>query len=274
MKKVGLIVIGNEVLNGSTLDTNSHFMCQFVEAHGSKVDRISTIPDEPNVIIDEVQRFFCFADVIFTFGGLGPTNDDLTLKSVSDAISYPLIKNQLALSYVEDRYKSLSEAGVVEKKPSAEALIAREKMAYLPEGATPLWNPVGAAPAVITYFDEKNIISLPGVPREVTAICSKHAQIFDELLGKGVFVSFRVITSTNDESELASVVKTNANKFPDMYIKSRPIYGSDKQDIGITISGAKETEEPILKRVADVIDNLTKELMAKGISIILTERII
>lgn len=274
MKKIGLIVIGNEVLNGSTLDTNSHFMCQFVEAHGSKVMRISTIPDDPDIIINEIQRFLNYVDIIFTFGGLGPTNDDLTLKSVSDAISNPLIKNQLALSYVEDRYKSLSEAGVVEKNPSAEALIAREKMAYIPKGATPLWNPVGAAPAVITHFNEKSIISLPGVPREITAICSKYAQVFEELLGKGVFVSFRIITSTNDESELASVVKTNAIRFPDIYIKSRPIYGSDKPDIGITISGAKETEEPILKRVSDVIDNLTNDLKAKGISIVLTERII
>lgn len=274
MKKVGLIVIGNEVLNGSTLDTNSHFMCQFVEAHGSKVSRISTIPDDSNIIIDEVRRYLKFVDIIFTFGGLGPTSDDLTIKSVSDAISYPLIKNQLALSYVEDRYKSLSEAGVVEKNPSAEALLAREKMAYIPKGATPLWNPVGAAPAVITCFSEKRIISLPGVPREITAICSKHAQAFDELLGKGVFVSFRVLTSTNDESELASIVKVCATKFPDIYIKSRPIYGSDKQDIGITISGAKDTEEPILRRVSDVIDSLTKELMKKEISITLTERII
>lgn len=274
MQKVGLIVIGNEVLNGSTLDTNSHFMCQFVEAHGSKVYRISTIPDDPDIIINEVQRFLNFVDVIFTFGGLGPTNDDLTLRSVSTAISHPLRKNQLALSYIEDRYRSLSEKGIVEKNPSSEALLAREKMAYIPEGATPLWNPVGAAPAVVIPFNEQTIVSLPGVPREITAICSKYTQIFNKLLGIGVFVSFRIITSTNDESELASVVKATAIEFPDMYIKSRPVYGSDKQDIGITISGSKEAEEPLLQHIKDIIDSLTIKLTAKGISIVLKERII
>ena len=275
MKKVGLIVIGNEVLNGSTLDTNSHFMCQYVEAHGSKVKKISTIPDETNTIINEINSMINYVDIIITFGGLGPTIDDLTIDAVSKSIGKSMKKNELALKYINDRYSSLAQKGIVEKHPSTKALQSREKMAYLPENTIPLWNPIGAAPAAIIPHNGKHIICFPGVPREITAICAKYdKEIFEKILGKGSLVSYRIITSTNDESEMATSVEAVSKQFKEIYIKTRPVFGSDKQEIGITVTGTSENEREILNTINNAIYSLKENLLLNGISIVSETRII
>lgn len=87
-------------------------------------------------------------------------------------------------------------------------------------------------------------------------------------------ISYRVITSTNDESELAAIVKKVADKFQDFYIKSRLIYGSDKQDIGITITGLGEEEEFLICKIKDVMGTLEKELLSKEFKIVNSMRIV
>ncbi len=186
-KRGAIIVIGDEILNGSTLDTNSHWLCGQIAGRGALVTMVTVVHDNPEAIKDAM--LYCMRtnpDIIFTLGGLGPTVDDKTIESVALFLKLPLEFNQTAKKYIQERYRLLEAQGVVDRDVSVLANAAREKMARLPAGATPLFNPVGAAPAVVIDADELSIVCLPGVPAEVCAIVKEQAtEVLRRRLGNG-----------------------------------------------------------------------------------------
>jgi nicotinamide-nucleotide amidase len=146
-----IIAIGNELLQGDVLDTNTHWLIQQVTELGGRVTRAVMVRDEPDAIAHELHgaRERGTA-LILTGGGLGPTDDDLTLGAVAKATACPLQLDPLALEMVRCTYEDLVDRGVF---ADAAMTPAREKMACLPRGATPLDNPVGAAPGVLLPGD-------------------------------------------------------------------------------------------------------------------------
>lgn len=252
MKKAAILIIGNEVLNGSTLDTNSNWICKQVVGRGAYVDRISIVHDDPDEVGAELHRMLAIKpDLIVTVGGLGPTRDDLTLRAIAKAANREVHQNDEALRIVHERYAVLEKDGVVGPALSESSKKARGKMAVIPDGAKPLYNPVGAAPAV--YFSVQNtiVLSLPGVPAEVKSIILHHAApVMEEALGTGYFRTLTLMTSTNDESRLSAPSATLQDEFPNVYVKTRPIKAKSGL-IGITLS-----------RGGAVLDELTKELQA------------
>ena len=154
-RRGAIITIGDEVLNGSTLDTNSHWLCTQIAGRGALVTTVVTVHDDPVAIQDALA--YCIRtepDLIFTIGGLGPTIDDRTVESVARALELPLEINQTAIEYIQKRYSDLESQGIVDRDVSASARNARKKMALLPTGAVPIYNPVGAAPAVVIDVDD------------------------------------------------------------------------------------------------------------------------
>jgi len=84
-KNAGLIVIGDEILKGQTLDTNSHYLTKQMHQRGIRVVKISVIPDDIDVIAAEVETFTNKYDYVLTSGGIGPTHDDVTFEAVAKA---------------------------------------------------------------------------------------------------------------------------------------------------------------------------------------------
>ena len=269
-RRGAIITIGDEVLNGSTLDTNSHWLCTQIAGRGALVTTVVTVHDDPIAIKDALA--YCIRtepDLIFTIGGLGPTIDDRTVESVARALELPLEINQTAIEYVQKRYCDLESQGIVDRGVSASARNARKKMALLPTGAVPIYNPVGAAPAVVIDIDDTmSVLCLPGVPAEVRAIVSRHASgILERRLGSGFLRTMTIMTSTNDESVLAEASAMLTREFVDVYVKTRPIR-QEGGKIGVTLTASGNNQAKIGVMLDTAFQRLTVLLEGYGVSIV------
>jgi molybdopterin-biosynthesis enzyme MoeA-like protein len=171
--------------------------------------------------------------------------------------------NETAKELVEGRYRQLASQGYVS---SAEMSEARLKMARLPEGARPLENPVGVAPAVVLESGGVRIVTLPGVPAELRGIVEGPLQtLLTQVFGRGTYRERQMTVECGDESELAPALRQVALAHPQVYIKSRAShFGSDvKFRILISASGAgaEVTDQMIESAAAD----LTRALRDAGI---------
>jgi molybdenum cofactor synthesis domain-containing protein len=264
---VEIIAVGNELLLGDVLDTNTHWLCQRITALGGRVRRAVMVEDDVEAIAAEIQGALTQgADVVITTGGLGPTTDDMTLAAVAQALDAPLEPNEEALALVLDKYVRLSEQGYVE---CAELSQERRKMALLPQGARPLHNPVGTAPGVVLKVGNSTIISLPGVPEELKGIFTTSLRpVLKELLGESVFIEKRLIVHCGDESVLAPIVSKVAKDNPDVYIKSmaKPFHPEKKMPIILSLAGSDQGE--VEAAIDKALGELKRALAEAGISII------
>lgn len=264
MINVEILTIGNEILLGLVEDTNSNYLCRVVRGMGGRVRHVAVVRDEIDAIADEIRAAGARrAELIFTCGGLGPTDDDLTLSAIAKAADLRLEINETAKQLVESRYRELASQGFVS---SAEMNEARLKMARLPEGARPVENPVGAAPAVVVECIGARIVSLPGVPAELRGIIEGPLQtLLTEVFGRGSYREHQMTVECGDESELAPALRKVALAHPEVYIKSRAShFGSDVRfRILISVSGSstEETEQMIETAASD----LTRALGDAGI---------
>ncbi|MHA2316087.1 MAG: molybdopterin-binding protein, partial [Candidatus Hermodarchaeia archaeon] len=136
-----VICVGNELLIGKTLNTNAQWLAKRTTALGLSARRIMIVGDDvdeiSNAIREAMQRNPRF---LITTGGLGPTFDDKTLEGLAKALKCKLEINEEALTMFKEKYRKYAEEGKMKK---AELTPPRVKMAKLPEGAKPLFNPVG-----------------------------------------------------------------------------------------------------------------------------------
>lgn len=105
-KTAGIIIIGDEVLNGSIIDTNSPFLCKQFHSLGIRVCKITTIPDNVEVIATEVRKFSESFDIVITTGGVGPTPDDVTYEGVASAFKVLLKVDEQFKKFYDTYLKS------------------------------------------------------------------------------------------------------------------------------------------------------------------------
>ena len=256
IKTVGILAIGNEVLDGLVLDTNSNWMEIQLVALGLQIKRLVSVRDE----IEEIGKALEFAmeacDVVITSGGLGPTHDDMTLKAIAVALGLAVNENAEALVIVERQYKTLFERGIVQSPDLTEARI---KMARIPEGAVPLDNRVGGAPGVRLNAGDSTIFSLPGVPSELKFIFEDSIipWISDRVAQK--FFEQVVEFGMRDESAFAPAIDVVMKKHPGVYVKSKPkTYGTTKT-LKVWISARGDDLNGLTKLVKNTIESLEEE---------------
>jgi nicotinamide-nucleotide amidase len=210
-----IISIGNELLIGHTLDTNSHWIAKHLTMLWWTLGRVTQLRDSLDSIEAGVRESLKRnPSVLITIGGLGPTHDDMTLAGISRALNKPLRLNKEALELVRDHYRRL------ESKPKLTKY--RTKMATLPHGAVPLPNPVGTAPGVKMEESGTTIFSLPGVPSEMKAIFRSslipYMESFHAIRPKEIELKITGII----ESALAPVLDQARKIYPKLYFKSHP----------------------------------------------------
>lgn len=264
MIRVEVLTIGNEVLNGDVVNTNSSYLCKFFTNLGGYVVRSVTVRDDIDWITNELKGMLNRGtDIVVTTGGLGPTYDDLTLQGVAFCLDKKLVLNQDALKMVERRYEEFVKSGYFE---NASMSPTRIKMATIPEGAIPLENFAGAAPGVLLSYNKTDVICLPGVPAEITSIIDNSLQSYlKKKFGKSAFKEKEIIVYWKDESTLAPLVKEMADSYPDIYVKSRPKKFGEDLAIRVTFSMLGDSNIDIDRKLNSAILNFAKKLEERGI---------
>jgi nicotinamide-nucleotide amidase len=212
-----IVAIGNELLIGKTLDTNSHWLAVQISRVGGVLRRVTIVRDRRDEIGNAVGNALSRRpDFLLTLGGLGPTHDDITLSSISRLLKRRLTLNHEALEFLRRRYLSRFGPGVRLTPP-------RLKMARFPEGARPLPNPVGTAPAPCLVVHETTMISLPGVPKEMRAIFKGSvAPMIEKLGGRRRFYEHSLLLRGIPESSLSPKIDQVMRKHRQVFIKSHP----------------------------------------------------
>lgn len=152
-----IITIGDEILIGQIVDTNSAWMGVELNKIGVKVKQITSISDEAEHIVAALNEAQRRADIILITGGLGPTKDDVTKITLAKYFNMPLKLDEVILAHVQQFFEKLN-------RPMIEANI---KQAEVPDGCTVVMNKNGTAPCMWFENNEKIIVSMPGVPFEM-----------------------------------------------------------------------------------------------------------
>jgi len=258
-----IICVGNELLIGKTLNTNAQWLAKRVTSLGLNVRRINTVGDDVDEISSALQEAIQRSpSFVITTGGLGPTFDDKTLEGVAKALQRRIKVHDQALRMVEEKYRKYVEEGRMER---VELTPPRVKMAKLPEGAEPLFNPVGTAPGVIMKNNDTTVIALPGVPPEMKAIFEESVvPLLKQAAGDVTFFETSVDVTGCMESEIAPLIDRIMHDNPYVYIKSHPKFEERTPHLEFHLSTTADNSEVAKKRVGKALIQLSEVLQEKG----------
>lgn len=241
IKTAAIIVIGNEILSGRTLDTNTQYIAKKLCDAGIDLVETQTIKDDKDKIIKAVRGFSKQYDYVFTSGGIGPTHDDITSESIAEAFGLKYERNQKAYEILVSLYKNIGQ----EMSP------AREKMAYMPEGSELIiYNPPGAP-----GFKIHNIYALAGVPYIMEAMIES---IIPKLDGGDVVHSMNLDIMVG-ESIIAEDFLLLQQKFPTISMGSYPFKKEGKHCTSLVLrSNDTKQLENAFKQLNEIADKYIK----------------
>lgn len=258
MKSCGIVVIGNEVLQGHIQDTNSRWIARRLTELGFDVKGIFVVGD----FIEDILGTLSFLmkldlDIVFMCGGLGPTPDDKTAEAVANFFNLKLAEDKTVLEYIFRRISSIAERhkldiGHVDEKQTKWIV----KMSRIPEGSVPLKNRLGLAPGIMLSVDEKLLFVLPGVPVEMKTI---FAEEVEPKLGIGERRVTKEMCLQSEESRFCDLVERLENQYRRTTIGMYPRYG--RMELTIRIVG-NEAE------ALCVLEEIKKEAEKLGVKIL------
>ena len=254
-----ILVVGNELLNGTTLDTNSFWLSKRLVRSGVRVERKTTVRDELKIISHSFKDSFSRRpNWLFSIGGLGPTYDDMTIQALATAIGKILRLDKGAqIMLKESRIRREAQL----YGSHIRLLKSSLKMARIPQGAVPLKNSVGSAPGVLVKFNGTTVVSFPGVPAEMKAI---FAENIEPILGSSSTFFHReewIETVGISESRLsAGLLKLTKRYKPLLYVKSHPM-GFRKGNSVVHIQISLTAPRIDTKRSLNMLEVATSEMI-------------
>ncbi len=207
MNNAAIIIIGNEILSGRTLDKNSNFIAKRCSKIGIALEEVRIIPDIEKKIIKVVKEFSKKFKNVFVTGGIGPTHDDITAKAIATAFKRKLILNKKAKNLLIDYYKNTH----------FELNKSRMKMAYLPAKSTLILNQVSAAPG----FKVKNIWVMAGVPKIMQSMFLNYVE---PKLKKGKIIIAKSVKVDIPEGDIVDILNNINKEFVSIEIGSYPFF--------------------------------------------------
>jgi molybdenum cofactor synthesis domain-containing protein len=199
-KTAGILVVGNEILSGKVVDTNSPYLCQELYTLGVEVRRVAVVPDDIEVIAADVATFAQMFDYVFTTGGVGPTHDDVTIEAVAKGLQRQVVIHPELEALIEEHWIDRPET-------------ARQKMASVPEGVQLLMEPSLPVPVLLI----ENVYVFPGIPQLFRRKFDSIKERFRDLpyYGHQVYV-------TIPESSFAHLLHALLHEFPEVLLGSYP----------------------------------------------------
>ena len=233
-----VLIIGNEILSGRIQDANLSYLAQGLNEVGVRLREARVIPDDAVTIVATVNEVRAKFDYVFTTGGIGPTHDDITAACIAEAFGVKLILHPDAKRLLESHY------------PPGAVNEARLRMAYMPEGASLLLNPISRAPG----FRIGNVFVLAGVPQVMQAT---FAELQRNLRG-GAKVLSRSVSCGLGEGTIAKDLAALQERYTDLEIGSYPYFR--RSDFGVTLV-IRGTDGA---RIAAAMDELTALIRRLG----------
>jgi len=239
-----IVAIGDELVGGFTLDTNSHWLAERLRLLGYPAKRITAIRDRPPEIVEQLRRELADSQVsdIFCSGGLGPTPDDRTFASVAEALDRDLMIWEETRAKIERRVRRMHEAGLLE---SPEVTEGNLRMARIPSGPVHVFkNKRGMAPGVLYELDGKRLFVLPGVPMELKSIFTEEVE--PEFLAGGSAATVRELRFTFAvEARFYPLMRELEEAFPDVSVGSYPNFETKELVIRVLGSDPKRVDEVV-----------------------------
>lgn len=235
--KAGIFLVGTELLNGATIDTNSIYIAEELNKYGIEIEFKMTVRD----VIDEITKALTYAkknvDLVILTGGLGPTDDDLTKEAMAKFLKKKLIVEEKEKKELLKKYKAY-------KNPNKTNFKEVEK----PEGAVTFKNDVGMAPAV--YID--GIVAFPGFPNELKNMFPKFLKYYvkEKNLKSQIYIK-DIITYGIGEGLLETTVK-------DLFTEGDIFYEFLVKDYGTLIRLQTKIENK--KNVAKIVKKLYNKI--------------
>jgi molybdopterin-biosynthesis enzyme MoeA-like protein len=203
---VGIILIGDELLNGSRQDKHMSAVIERLQARGLRLSWVRIIADETQQLIETFQQSFQTDDIVFSFGGIGATPDDLTRECAAKSLNLPLVKHPEAVRLIEAQF---AEA----------AYPNRILMSELPQGAGIIPNPINQIPG----FSLQQHYFVPGFPSMawpmIEWVLDTH---YSDYFNEHPDVDWRWTLTGAIESELVGMMKTLLKTFPQVSLSSLP----------------------------------------------------
>ncbi|MGN6213148.1 CinA family nicotinamide mononucleotide deamidase-related protein [Parafilimonas sp.] len=253
--RVSVITIGDELLIGQVIDTNSAWIGQALNKIGVWVHRRLAVGDEWNEIWKALDDESAVSNVILITGGLGPTADDITKPLLCEYFSGKMITDEATLEHITYLFTE------VFKRPLP-LLESNSRQALVPDVATVLKNEVGTAPNMLFEKDGKIFISMPGVPHEMKAAMNNHVLPLLQQRFQLPYIGHRtLLTAGIGESFLAERIKGFESSLPsNIKLAYLPNYGMVR--LRLTAQGDKEKTERELNERFAILKEEVKDVLA------------
>ena len=238
---VGIIIIGDEILNGYRQDRHFEKSIALLTARGHRLVWCQVIGDAPQRIIDTLVYVKKENIPVFCFGGIGATPDDYTRECAAKAFDLPLVAHPDAVKLIEAQF-------------AVQAYPKRIRMADLPDGAALIPNPVNRVPG----FSVGDMHFLPGFPQMAGPMMEWVLSRYPDESAEDRIQSVLRITNGH-ESEFIDVMNTIMVLDTDVSISSLPVIGREKNYIDFVVSGKRE----IVERAVELLLECTKDQQAE-----------
>ncbi|WP_055445228.1 competence/damage-inducible protein A [Lacinutrix himadriensis] len=244
-----IITIGDEILIGQIIDSNSAFIAQQLNKIGVSVYQITSVQDDKEHILKSLREAEENADIIIITGGLGPTKDDITKKTIATYFQDTLVQDAAVLKNIETIWEKYI------KQPLTQVNIDQ---ALVPSKATALMNTVGSAPGMWLEKGNKTFVSLPGVPFEMESLIDNEVIPRLQKKYKCPFILHKtLLTYGLGESSLAERIEVWEDNLP-KHIKLAYLPNLGK--VRLRLSAKGDNKEEIIQEVDEQIRLLLPQI--------------